>query len=376
MIIPIICYKFPPYYSGYGKQLKTVLEKISDIDNKKKFIIITAFGEDYESPNYCVKSLKLDYKDSSKKNLYKFSFGVLKWIIKNRNNISLIHCIKAGPEAVAAKIGAYILKIPIIIKIAQDELSEIELSNKSSLNKFRIKIRHNFLLRSTNFIAISKDIEKLLNGKIKDKSKVRYIPNGVDIKKYSNTSRNIENNTLNFLYVGAINKRKGIYDLLSALKICNASEEVKFTLCGPILEDMDFFNKVNEINDLNNNIVVEYLGEVKNVEKHMQNSNIFLLLSYSEGLPNVLLEAASSGLPIITTDIPGSRDLVENNVNGKVVSLNNNVEIQDSIKFFIKNKNRVNDMGKKSRELIEKKYDIKIISEKYIELYNELSKKI
>lgn len=374
MKIPIICYKFPPYYSGYGKQLKTVLEKIFQIDNTKKFIILTAFGENYEGENYLVKSFNLNMADSPKKNIYLFSYKVFKWMVFNKQNISLVHCIKAGPEAVAAKLSAYLLGIPVIIKIAQDELSEIELKNKNFINKFRIKIRHSFLLKSTNFISISKDIEKMLNQKIKKKSRVFYIPNGVDTTKYNHSNLITKKDSLKFLYVGAINKRKGIYDLLNSLKTLHVSENIKFIFCGPILEDDDFFNKVKEINDMENNVLIEYLGEVDNVNKYMMSSDIFLLLSYSEGLPNVLLEAASSGLPIVTTDIPGSRDLVENDVNGKKIKLNSDVEIKNSITFFINNKNKINDMGKKSRELAEKNYDVSIIAKKYIELYEKLSK--
>ena len=48
----------------------------------------------------------------------------------------------------------------------------------------------------------------------------------------------------------------------------------------------------------------------------MRKSNIVVLPSYLEGLPKSLIEASSSGRPIITTDVPGCRDVVEHNVNG------------------------------------------------------------
>lgn len=373
MIIPIICYKFPPYYSGYGKQLKTVVEKIGQIDRNKKFIIITAFGKSYEEKNYSVKSMGLNYKNSSKKNLYSFSFQVFKFIIKNRKKIALIHCVKAGPEALSAKIASVLLKIPIVIKIAQDELSEFELKNKHGLNKLRVRIRHDLLLLSSNFIAISKDIEKMLNNKIKGKSKVWFIPNGVKTDKFlSKQDYFIKKEVIDFLYVGAINKRKGIYDLLDALDSIEINKKVKFTLFGPLLEDIRFEERLAQINR-NENITINYMGEINNVEKVMTSSDVFILLSYSEGLPNVLLEAASSGLPLIGTNIPGSRDIVLNNYNGKIVRPGNITEIKEIIKYFSENQKDFTNMGTKSRKLIEEEYDMEIISRKYIDMYQKIS---
>lgn len=372
MRIPIICYKFPPFYSGYGKQLYSVLKEIQDINPDLKFIILTAFGDDYKFGNVVVNSFNFDYEKSTKITLYKFSLRVLLWVMKNRKTVPLIHCIKAGPEAVFAKIGALIINKPFIVKIAQDELSNVELKNKNYVNKMRIKFRHKFLLHTTNFIAINTDIKKMLEQKKTGASKIWFIPNGVNTDTFNNDKEKKDSKTLSFLYVGAINKRKGVYDLLDSLKDIAVEKEIKFTFCGPILEDFDFHKKIRQINMMEN-ISIEYLGQVKNVEQYMKNADVFILFSYSEGLPNVLLEAASSNLPIITTDIPGSRDIVKDGYNGKIVQPGNLKEIKRSIDFFVNDRNWLNIMGNNSRNFVRNKYNIKMIAENYIELYNKLS---
>ncbi|UKS55702.1 glycosyltransferase [Exiguobacterium acetylicum] len=373
MKIPIVCYKFPPHYSGYGKQLSTILKEMQNVDKKRKFIILTAFGKSYEGENFSVKSFGFDYSKSNKKTLYSFSLKVLLWIIKNRKNIPLVHCIKAGPEAFFTKVGCIITSKPIIVKIAQDELSSRELKNKNMINKLRIRFRQRFLLHSTNLIAISSDIQKLLNNSISGNSKVWFIPNGVDTRKFNVESKINESESVDLLYVGAINRRKGIYDLLEALNTIKLDKKANLTLCGPLLEDLNFEKKLRDINENKNNLEVKYLGNVDNVDQIMNRSDVFLLLSYSEGLPNVLLEASSSGLPLIGTDIPGSRDIVQNDFNGKIVDPGDILGIKNAIQFFVNKSDCIDKMGNNSRKLIESKYDVNVVAKQYFNMYNELS---
>lgn len=104
-----------------------------------------------------------------------------------------------------------------------------------------------------------------------------------------------------------------------------------------VTEDLNFEKKLRDINENKNNLEVKYLGNVDNVDRIMNRYDVFLLLSYSEGLPNVLLEASSSGLPLIGTDIPGSRDIVQNDFNGKIVDRRDILGIKNAIQFLLIN---------------------------------------
>ena len=93
---------------------------------------------------------------------------------------------------------------------------------------------------------------------------------------------------------------------------------------------------------------------------------------YSEGVPKSLIEAASVGKPIITTDMPGCRSIVKNNYNGILVRPKNTEDIVRAVKFFINNPDKVNQYGKNGRELVKQKFDERIIVESTIKIYEEL----
>ena len=79
--------------------------------------------------------------------------------------------------------------------------------------------------------------------------------------------------------------------------------------------------------------------------------DIVCLPSWREGFPKVLMEAASLGLPVITTDVPGCRDAVIKNVTGILVPVKDEIKLANAIKKLFENVNLRNKMGKANREL-------------------------
>jgi len=97
--------------------------------------------------------------------------------------------------------------------------------------------------------------------------------------------------------------------------------------------------------------------------------HVAILPSYREGLPKGLLEAASCGKPIITTDVPGCREIVENEINGLIVPPKNSDELMKAMKKLISNKSLRISMGKKGRKIIKKKFSNLKASRDLIDLY-------
>src|SRR5699024_7598478 len=123
--IVVICFKYPPLYSGYGRQLKSIIDNIEkNSEVKLNITILTAYIEsEYHSKNINVIPL-LHKNDNNSKSVYRFSRKVLLWLYQERNNYSIIHCIKAGPEAIVSNIISKVYSKKLMIKIAQDELSD------------------------------------------------------------------------------------------------------------------------------------------------------------------------------------------------------------------------------------------------------------
>ena len=109
------------------------------------------------------------------------------------------------------------------------------------------------------------------------------------------------------------------------------------------------------------------------MEKLFALTTIFVLPSYyPEGIPKVLLEAAASGLPIITTDHPGCRDAVINGKTAILVEPRDAKAIDTAVRYLLNNPNLITKMGKAGRSLAEDRYDERKVITSHLELYNRL----
>jgi len=95
---------------------------------------------------------------------------------------------------------------------------------------------------------------------------------------------------------------------------------------------------------------------------------------YREGKPKFLLEAASMGKPVITTDVPGCRDIVENGENGILVPIKNVESLFTAIIKLINNSELRRKMGEISRKKAEKEFNQKIVIEQTLKVYDRLIK--
>jgi glycosyltransferase involved in cell wall biosynthesis len=119
--------------------------------------------------------------------------------------------------------------------------------------------------------------------------------------------------------------------------------------------------------------IITYLGEVEDVRPYIAESSVFILPSYHEGLPRSTLEAMSSGRAIITTYAPGCRDTVEEGVNGFLVEVANVEHLVEKIKYFVKNPIKITEMGAASRNIVIKRFDVKIINSQLLDAIENAS---
>lgn len=149
---------------------------------------------------------------------------------------------------------------------------------------------------------------------------------------------NLNNKVITILYMGWVQADKGIFDLYNALLVPSIkSMKIKILILGngPAL------NKLKEMVKKENNInhSFEFPGWVYGDQKiqYIHKSDIFILPSYSEGMPNSLMEAMASGLPSIATNVGAVSDLIIDNITGLLVRPNNPIEISKSILKYINN---------------------------------------
>ena len=178
---------------------------------------------------------------------------------------------------------------------------------------------------------------------------------GVNLDEYPFSQyRDKNNKTIDFLFIGRIMKEKGIDELfLVAKKIKQEYKNINFHIVGPFEEEYK-----QEVNQLVKEKVIIYHGFQLDVRPFIEKCSCFVLPSYHEGMANTLLEAASMGRPIITSDIHGCKEAVLDNESGYLCKVKSAKSLYSKVLRFIElqyDKKLL--MGIKARKHMEKHFN-------------------
>ncbi len=201
--------------------------------------------------------------------------------------------------------------------------------------------------------------------------KIDTIPIGINLKKFRKTKtsyfreRGIEGQIL--LFVGQPTRRKGWQYFLNAMPRINKEfPEAKAVFIGYRRSlEMDEMIKKLKIEDSVS--VFGFLPEEEKISA-FQSADAFVFPTLYEGFGMVFLEAMASGLPIITTDVAGNKEIIEHGKNGFLVRPKDEKSVSDSVIKLLKNKGLQQRIRKNNREKV-KLYDWKILVNKYLEAY-------
>ncbi|MDD5216861.1 MAG: glycosyltransferase [Candidatus Omnitrophica bacterium] len=118
--------------------------------------------------------------------------------------------------------------------------------------------------------------------------------------------------------------------------------------------------------------IINYLGQVRDILEILRDIDVAVLASYREGMPRFLLEAAACEKPIITTNVPGCRDVVEHGVNGLIVPPKNAYALAEAIRHLSLHPEQCSEMGKQGRKKILSQFDETIIIKETLDIYKTL----
>lgn len=120
---------------------------------------------------------------------------------------------------------------------------------------------------------------------------------------------------------------------------------------------------------------VRFLGEVSDVPSLLHASDIFVLPSFSEGMPNVLLEAMACALPCIASDIPGVRELLESDVNGALFAPGDFQALASYLEGLLTAPDEHQRLGQQARQMTETQFSIEQTVRNYENLFEELGRR-
>ena len=201
---------------------------------------------------------------------------------------------------------------------------------------------------------------KMVNGR------TQLIPgSGVNLEYHSAQPYPSENEPIRFIFISRIRREKGIDEYLAAAEsIKPRYNNVEFHVVGFCEDEYE-----KQLKELNDNGIIVYHGLQSDVRPFIAQACCLIHPSfYPEGMSNVLLEACAAGRPIITTDRPGCREIVDDGTNGFVIIQKDKNDCIDKVEKFInldyQSKRR---MGIAAREKVEREFDRNIVVKAYLD---------
>lgn len=242
------------------------------------------------------------------------------------------------------------------------------LFNKQLLTNFFEK-RYLFSRYQANsgntFIAISHDTEQYFR-KTARKYNVQFLPNAIDYEKFHRDNSRHPNTKLRLVNVGSLNTNKNQVFLINVAKILDdkgVDFDLKLVGGG---QDYEMLKQNVETLELQNN--VSLCGNVDNVEDYLHESDVYVHSSLSEALGLTIIEAMAAGLPVVTLDGRGNRDLIVQGKNGYMVYEQDAERFADRILEIWNDKQKCQEMSNFAQNFA-RQYDIKPYVDRLLELY-------
>ncbi len=264
-------------------------------------------------------------------------------------------------------IAAGILGIPVINNVSGLGTLFIKKSFSTYIGKALYFLSQKFA--TVVLFQNESDKELFIYNNLIDKERAHLIPgSGVDTKRFSpETNCKVPSSNFRFLFIGRLLVDKGILEYIKACdELKNKFENVEFNILGPFYNDNSSGITESDLQYWVNKGTIKYLGVSNDVIQNLRNADCLVLPSYREGLSKVLLEASSMEVPIITTNVPGCKDVIKDNFNGLLCEPEDYIDLKNKMeKMFLLSPSERSLLGSNARRNVVDNFEISFVIQKY-----------
>jgi glycosyltransferase involved in cell wall biosynthesis len=295
------------------------------------------------------------------------------YLIRQRKNYSIIHTFQIGYTSFMSILLGVLLKKPTLLKLASSGIGgDISRARRTAWGRLCLLMA----TKASRIIAVSTMVGQELLDEQVSPAIIAAIANGVDVHRYDRhmdkraMRKRInlpENNTV--IFTGRLSSEKGVDYLIRGFVQLKKAQPCQLLIIadGPERE-----NIVRLIKKCNTGDSVLLVSGAEEVAPYLAASDVFVLPSRFEGLSNALLEAMSCWLPVISTRVGGSKDVIQDGVNGLLVDVDQEEELADAMGRVLGDRQLAESLGRNARETVKAKHDISKIADAYIALYMNL----
>jgi glycosyltransferase involved in cell wall biosynthesis len=230
-----------------------------------------------------------------------------------------------------------------------------------------------FALRTPRIVFFQNedDLEEFVRSGLVKRGKAARIPgSGVDLERFAATTNTRHDNECRFLFSSRLLWDKGLAEYVKAARVVTAAApHTRFLLLGFLDVANPSAVPRDQVERWHREGIVDYLGYTDDVVSQLAAVDCVVLPSfYREGVPRSLLEAASMGLPVITTDTPGCRDVVEDGVTGYLCSPRDAGDLAEKMmRIAALSSEKRTAMGAAGREKMVREFDERRVIKRYLD---------
>lgn len=237
----------------------------------------------------------------------------------------------------------------------------------------RFALRHLLSFRDSQVIIENyDDFDHLIKQNYVDSSNILLIRGaGVDLNVYKEAPEPVSRMTITL--IARMLKDKGIEEFVEAATILkDRHPKAEFLLVGDVDNGNPASLSVEQLEKLTQSGTVNWVGHQTNIPSVLANSNIVCLPSYREGLPKVLIEAAAVGRAIVTTDVPGCKEVVEHGINGLLVPPRDIASLANALETLINDVHMRERMGQEGHKRAVTQFSSDIIIRETLNAYRSV----
>ena len=274
---------------------------------------------------------------------------------------------------VYGSLAARALAIPVVNNIAGLGTAFIRhgLLTRILTALYRLALRRS----AVTFFQNREDMARFIDEGIVRPEQARLLPgSGVDLARFAlPPPRSGRGEEVRFLLAGRLLWDKGIAQFVEAARLVRAERpQCRFQLLGFVDVENRTAVPRAEVERWAAEGVIDYLGHSDDVRPYLAAADCIVLPSYREGLPRILLEGGAMAKPLIATDVPGCREVVEHEANGFLCEVGSARSLADAMLRMARLEPEQRDaLGAEARRRVERDFDERIVIARYLEAVTE-----